>query len=444
MNRANQQQLVQEANMTLIDIRFYELQYFGNFFSIFGVQAVLMAGFMITSLSQQNPGVNSDSDAPYGSIVFYWMTSAICLAFGFYTICGAIVIQIYGENLAINGPIGSMITALEGMITEQRHVVISFLWTTFFFLLQYAGMCWYRMDQISAISVSAVIAAGILFAYRMLLRVYNRFSYHMTELKWSDKDERRDAIDVGDMRPSVVEDIGGWVTGNFLPDPTSTEVITPPKSFKEFARAYGKEGIEGLGGHLTVMTKNRMGQNLWKRRYLVLKDRYLFFYKSKQIFQSDPNKHLNTRPLNLEGYTMVAGSMQAPFLITVVPVETDDGRKIWRFRCDTSAEYNRWIEVLMVVISVSNEHDVKDFVTIYPDDNKTVLDDTDTVFTPQPGRGYVPPDFSDPAPDASRDSRSSWGMRSSQGGARISMARFGGTKPLHTIQDDDEEDEDQI
>ena len=52
MNKANQQALVQTANMNLIAIRQAEVGYFTTFFGDFGTQAALMLGFICGSISQ--------------------------------------------------------------------------------------------------------------------------------------------------------------------------------------------------------------------------------------------------------------------------------------------------------------------------------------------------------------------------------------------------------
>jgi hypothetical protein len=53
---------------------------------------------------------------------------------------------------------------------------------------------------------------------------------------------------------------------------------------------------------------------------------------------------LNSRPIELEGYSLVAGAVEPPYLITLIPTDAEDIRKSWKFRCDTLHEFNEWIE----------------------------------------------------------------------------------------------------
>ena len=52
MNQANAEQVIQNANINLIAIRTAEIDYFSTFFGNFGTQFALVAGFIVSSVSQ--------------------------------------------------------------------------------------------------------------------------------------------------------------------------------------------------------------------------------------------------------------------------------------------------------------------------------------------------------------------------------------------------------
>ena len=52
MNKANQDLLVQNTNMTLVSIRQYEISYFSSFFSNFGTQSAVLLSCTIVCISQ--------------------------------------------------------------------------------------------------------------------------------------------------------------------------------------------------------------------------------------------------------------------------------------------------------------------------------------------------------------------------------------------------------
>ena len=59
----------------------------------------------------------------------------------------------------------------------------------------------------------------------------------------------------------------------------------------------------------------------------------VYYYKDKFSWEKNPNTPLNKRPIDLEGYTLEAGTigtMGAPYTITLTTVDPEDVRKKWR------------------------------------------------------------------------------------------------------------------
>ena len=61
----------------------------------------------------------------------------------------------------------------------------------------------------------------------------------------------------------------------------------------------------------------------------------IFYYQDKRQYESTPSRPLNSRAIDLDGYTLVAGAVEPPYNICLLPLDTDDIRKTWKFRCDT-------------------------------------------------------------------------------------------------------------
>lgn len=105
MLKAEQSAVVQQANSGLVAIRSVEVAYFSQFFSYFGTQCALMAGFSICSVSQ-TPAL-ADSSTFLRRL--YWISSAIAAMTGLYALLGALYCSVYGQGLALRGPPGSMV-----------------------------------------------------------------------------------------------------------------------------------------------------------------------------------------------------------------------------------------------------------------------------------------------------------------------------------------------
>jgi hypothetical protein len=423
MNQANQQVVLQNANMTLIQIRQYELGYFQTFFSNFGTQAALMIGFILGSISQV-PGWDNPPDCPYFFIALYWVTSAICACCGMHCLVCTVLIQVYGQGLALRGPPGSMVRAIKGMIAEQEQILIAFLITIFTFGLQCIGMYFIMMDGTSAIAASVITVIFMIGWYRYALRLYNRFSWSNINIDWlGDSENDKDPTEtLEELNPTVVNELHARNTKfqqadkksmadfqkNKKPSDKSSKRLSTKSSTNQPTSAVPDAGhapvnisdkvsvIDGVdhhttvgnsnqnyeeiqsvlagqggkdvtqqdlveiakemtfGSYLTLKERGRLGRENWVRRYFIIKGHHIFYYQDKRSFELNPSKPINKRAIDLEGYTLVAGSMNPPYPISLVPYEADDIRKVWKFQCDTEAEFERWIQLFSIALQSCN------------------------------------------------------------------------------------------
>mmetsp|Transcript_21082 Transcript_21082/g.28985 ORF Transcript_21082/g.28985 Transcript_21082/m.28985 type:complete len:302 (+) Transcript_21082:101-1006(+) len=114
-----------------------------------------------------------------------------------------------------------------------------------------------------------------------------------------------------------------------------------------------------VGGYLSVHTgKNRriLSKDLWQRRFFIVQGNLIFYYKDRASYFSLPNKPINLRPIDMAGYTLVAGTVEPPYSITLLPVHPDDIRKVWKFRCDTTSEFRRWVGIFSGTLSQHPSH----------------------------------------------------------------------------------------
>lgn len=409
MLRAGQQQVVQQTNLNLVQIRTIEIQYFSDFFTNFGTQCILLGGFICGAISQ-TPGI--DRDVNYFFIILYNLGSAGCVAFAVQALIGSIYISVFGQGTALRGPLGSMVTTVEGMVQEQKTAVLLFIGAVVCYVCQEIGMYWLMMDQINAIVCSIITAIASLITYRAALRIYNRFYWDAGSVKFQTRNRDEDD-ELDDLNPepgkqhstpksplnkhktnssSAASDSGtanspksstgkrgSVISGMFsnrskdqneaerlankptqgrYGDDVSVMSDTPYMDMSDHAAAMeaadkASSAPKKLAGYLTVKLKKTL-RDPWERRYFVLRNKLIYYYKDKRSCELDPNKPLNNRPINLEGYGLVAGSSTPPYAISLVPTNEDDIRKAWKFRCDTVAEYNNWVEMLQAALAMGD------------------------------------------------------------------------------------------
>lgn len=390
MIQASQRAVFQEANMNLINIRNIEVEYFRNFFTQFGTQCALMIGLIAGSISQA-PGLDNPSNAPYPWLVMYWIGSAGTVATAIHVLVCTVFIAVFGQGLAIRGPLGSMVTAVEGMIIEQQQVLFFYVLTVVFFAFQAVGLYWVMMDWISAIVSTIITFFAAIFWYHHSLRIYNRFYWNKEKVDWEDEFQSPDEA-LRELYPELdASKYAGADSGAGKKKKTQLERIlhtkTRPQFFDINTPGFGFErkaaggdvddepGVDSggfrdhsgttaakdfrddddivIGGYMSIATpgNKRLFSTVkqpvtWERRYFIVKGTHIFFYKDQNAYNENPTKPINRRPIDLEGYTLLAGNLEPPYMISLHPGDPDDVRKAWKFRCDTIAEFESWIGIL--------------------------------------------------------------------------------------------------
>ena len=111
MQRANQLQLLQSTNVGLLNIRLIELNYYTGFYTMFGNQAALIAGFCYGALSQIVTRGNlmsqefdeggAGEDGNYVTVAIYWLASCVCLASSLHLLLVTVMLQVLGPGACV-------------------------------------------------------------------------------------------------------------------------------------------------------------------------------------------------------------------------------------------------------------------------------------------------------------------------------------------------------
>lgn len=400
MIQAGQKAVFQQTNVALTQIRQVEIEYFSQFFTNFGTQCILLAGFICGSISQ-TPAFQAECN--YFWQIMYNLGSAGCVAFAVQAMIGAVFISVFGQGVALRGPLGSMVNTVEGMVQEQHNAVMLFVFAVTCFVIQEIGMCWVMMNWPYAVISTGIILIYAVYTYRSALRIYNRFYWEggtkykeaMAEEELDDlhpepvipkhieaakrgttlstlpsekKDEKRSTLGISKLfknkksaqdqeeqfsaeklaqqNPGMMDDISEYSETPYV----DMDTVKSP-GVTSTAVSSGADALRKAGGYLTVKLKQKrfsLGRDPWERRYFVLRNNLIYYYPDKRSFDLDPAKPINTRPIDMEGYRLEANLniTQAPFLLSLVPISEDDVRKAWKFRCDTISEFRNWIEIL--------------------------------------------------------------------------------------------------
>ena len=146
MIQAEQQALFQTQNQEVLRIRQAELDYYMNFYGNFGTQAALMVGFVLNTLTNLIPNIETWHDQVFADLFF--ISTALSFIFGMHALLNSVFIVVFAPNLALHGPLGSMVRAVDGMTVEQNQVFFTFLVSMAMFAFSTA-MCYYLIMRSS-------------------------------------------------------------------------------------------------------------------------------------------------------------------------------------------------------------------------------------------------------------------------------------------------------
>lgn len=405
MLRAEQLALIQEANQQLLAIRQQEMQYYVNTFSSFGTQGSLIAGFTLGALVGLDV---RDFDVHGFWKGLFWISSSVAMASSIHCILTTTFANIYGPNLALRGPSGSMVRAVKGMIAEKSGIFMSFIMCLIAFQLMTLAVTWVMMETYSSAVSTVVLLVGGLYWYKYCLRIYNRFKFIEPDIEWRNSDagsEMLRSTDTFNERPDDDTDklsddhVKQPSTDSFKINPNTqgmsmhnqqsiTEGLITQQStkvnkrssvmnmFKRKESSMSNVVQEGsqvsnvlhasdttvptqklfMEGYLSKMGDKGMMSSKpdWSRKYFVLKGSDMFYYKSREDFEADPSKSIKNRPIGVSRYVLkkISEKDRPPFEFELKPESDDDDRRLWRFRCDTVDEMNAWMDAFAIAVKM--------------------------------------------------------------------------------------------
>ncbi len=192
MFKAEHERMFQEANQGIIEIRKSEIEFYLRVSSALGTQAALVGGFTYLTFSQN---LEAHYIYTYWMNAVYFVAAAMTIAFAIHVVLTTMLVQILGPGLALNGPVGSMARAVEGMQIEQRQILGSFFLMMFFFANSTLLLFWVTMDFYSAV----VSSFGFLLCARYWLfycgRIHRRFYWDRSGSKGQWRDENLHSAD---------------------------------------------------------------------------------------------------------------------------------------------------------------------------------------------------------------------------------------------------------
>lgn len=324
---------------------------------------------------------------------------------GCFALVLSLFVVVFAQGYGLRGPLGSMVKAINGMVEEQERVVAAFVMAMVGLNVTLIGVYFIMMFQLGAIISSAVMILGLMYQYHCAVRIINRFAYTAPESQWSPNAVAEDVLHDDDEPGTVVTTLNSSLLSNasepsklskknqisFNPFSSSStgnasyekaEGESPPQDFyiamddnnddnksvrsarttattfnpvlsagtstsspastpTTSAGSGGGAGVSLHCGYISMKVDGRFSGYSYLRRYIVVRGRLLFCYKSQEDWDKRPNEPL-LRPISLAGYSVQTEIAQNSFGLILLPHEEDEDGRSWQFRCDTMDEMDIW------------------------------------------------------------------------------------------------------
>lgn len=361
MNLANQKQLSQTINQGVLGIRQSEIDYYSNLCRVFGSQAALIGGFTYGNLAQNTFNTSGRYSETYRA-VYYTLASAT-IGLSIHLILVTMLVQVYGPGLSINGPLGSMTRAAQGMKIESNEIIFVWLLLMLSFVLATVFLFYAVMKFWEALTATLIFVIAARFWYYYNERIYLRFYWDDDDNggAWNPSDELVDGMEEPTLpaafrkkNSSKTTTAGGSsndVEKNSSPNTTTAKkkkgvdffsyLFKTPFSEEQGRNSNNITSVSGgtdnnngemnednqeiydnhaganmivvTEGYLTISSSSSSSEaqstgssatiEQWSRRYLILLPRgFMYIYKTRQSYRKDSTAPIYTRPLRLSDF----------------------------------------------------------------------------------------------------------------------------------------------
>lgn len=144
----------------------------GNFNAV-GTQAAVLAGFTVTAFIE----FDCPSEASRILKFCYYSSAIISLSSNILCVANTTFLSVWGTGLAMRGPEGSMVRAVDGMYGLRNNIFMLFGIGMMALLVTAIFGSWLLMDVEAALASSTLLSYAILLTYRAYVAIANLFHF---------------------------------------------------------------------------------------------------------------------------------------------------------------------------------------------------------------------------------------------------------------------------
>mmetsp|Transcript_559 Transcript_559/g.985 ORF Transcript_559/g.985 Transcript_559/m.985 type:complete len:219 (+) Transcript_559:242-898(+) len=157
MLAADRRAVDSELQAQAVQIKNIEMENLDRYLQAVGTQAALITGFAITIVMSSDL-IQATNEASHLVQVVHYATAVSCLCLEFYCVQNSTMVSVFGPTYALNGPKGSMHSAVRAMKEERMTILYAFGGGAICLGLSQTVTAWMLMRTPAAIVSTVIIA----------------------------------------------------------------------------------------------------------------------------------------------------------------------------------------------------------------------------------------------------------------------------------------------
>ena len=145
----------------------------GNFNAV-GTQAAVLAGFTVTAFIEFDCPPTTNRTIKF----LYYISSILSLSANVLCVANTTFLSVWGTGLAMRGPDGSMVRAVDGMYQLRRNVFLLFGVGMMALLVTAIFGSWILMDPEAAVASTLLLAYAIYLTFRSYSSITSMFHFN--------------------------------------------------------------------------------------------------------------------------------------------------------------------------------------------------------------------------------------------------------------------------
>ena len=361
--------LENQAVKELLAIREREIQFFADRFNAIAMQASIVAGFVVSSMSSIQLNQVQKGEALES---VFMISGSMCIVTSLYAILCTTMAGIWGSNLSLRGPAGSVTTAWHVLRSEGQQVMLSYITSILAFSVHCVSI-FYLIDQDRDNFNSHVGVAITVFG---VLLIFIKLFYINKKLRF---DSTHNVLDEATITGVDLSSGSNNRNGQQERNQALGSMKVPLLNSKDGAH-YSKIDVADLHEHDATSRREtskfqhegymyKLGKRFGKKkRYFILNGSKLYGFTNKDVSdkmlkeckynmteleQKADNENINgtgLKIISLTGYQVMVptNNLGNVYPISLVSINEADKRGNKYFRVDSAASQKKWLSAFVM------------------------------------------------------------------------------------------------